>query len=118
MPEVRIAAWLAADADEVELMALVVDTQQLGDVPIARRNRPLLAPALRVVEIQVPPVVAFRKPDRFVRGRQIAPVGRAIARLEEGFSLLLQHLPNRAGRRVAEPQLLTAEIAGGAGGEG
>ena len=60
----------------------------------------------------MPPVVALGEPDHFVRGRQVSPVDRIVARFEERLGFFLEDLPDRAGRRVGDAQLLPPVIAG------
>ena len=67
--EVRIAAFLFADAEEIDHAVLFVDAQQLRDVAFAGRDRVLQLAGVEVVQIKMPPVVALRKPDHFVRCR-------------------------------------------------
>src|SRR5207248_11726085 len=109
----RIAAALAPDADEIHETVLVVAANELRDVALAARDRLLLAPGLQVVQIQVSPVVALGEPDHFARARQVAPVDRAVARLEKRLRFFLEDLADRAGRRVGHAQLLAAVIARG-----
>ena len=65
---------------------------------------------LQIVQIQLSPVIAFREPDDFVRGRQVPPVHAAIARLEERRDPFFHDGTDRAGRRVGEAQLLEGVI--------
>ena len=97
--EVRVAPLLAADADEIQLAVLLVHAQQLRDVAVAGGDRVLLAPGLQVVQVELAPVVALGKPDHLVRARQVPPVHRAVARLEERLGLLFQHVADRRRSR-------------------
>ena len=105
VPEIRIAPLLAADADEIQHPVLLVDAQQLRDVALAAGDRVLQPAALQIVEIQVAPVVAFREPDDLVRGRQIAPVDLAVARLEKRRDALFHQVAHDAARRVGDAEL-------------
>jgi hypothetical protein len=113
MTKVRVASLFTADGDEIQLPVLLVDTKQLRHVPVAGRDRVLLAPGLQVVKIQVTPVVALGKPDDLVRRRQIAPVDCAIARLVERLGLLLHHLADDTRGCVGHTHLLAPVIPRG-----
>ena len=77
--EVRIAPWLSADRLEEEHAGLVIDTEQLCDVAVAGRDLVFELAGLQIVEIELTPIVALRKPDHFIRRRQVSPVDAAVA---------------------------------------
>ena len=104
MREVRVVALLAADRQEEEQPALLVDAQQLRDVAFAAGDLALQLAGLQVVEIELAPVVALGEPDDFVRCGQVAPVDAPVARLEEGRDGFLEHVADAAGRRIRHAQ--------------
>src|SRR5450759_4650842 len=64
--EIRVAPLFAADAEEVELAILLVDTQQLGDVPLAAGDLVLELGGLRIVQVEMAPVVALAEPEELL----------------------------------------------------
>ena len=111
--EIRIASLLAAHAEKIELPLLLVDAQQLRDVPLAGRDLMFQGTGLQVVQVQLSPVVALREPDHFVRCRQIAPVHASVSRLVERVDLLRQHGPHVTGCGVGDAQGRLLVIARG-----
>ena len=59
MNEVRIASFLLTDAAEVQQPVLLIDPEQLRDVPFTRRDLILEPARLQIVEIQLSPVIAL-----------------------------------------------------------
>ena len=111
--EVRVAPLLAADAEEVELAILLVHAQQLGDVPLAFGDLVLELAGLRIVEVEMAPVVALAEPDELLRLRQEAPVDAPVAAFEEGGDLLFEYVAHGAGGGVGDPQDFLFVIARG-----
>jgi hypothetical protein len=92
MGEVRIAPLLASDRLKQQHAILLVHVDQLGDVSFPGRDLSLQMSGLKVVEIQLPPVVPFGEPDDLTRCRQISPVHAAVPRLEEGRNGLFENV--------------------------
>jgi hypothetical protein len=64
--KIGVAPLLAPDRHEIELAALFVNAEQLRDIAGARGDRELLPARLQVVQVEMAPVVALRKPDDLV----------------------------------------------------
>ena len=62
-----------------------VDAQQLGDVTLAGGDLVLELAGFGVVQVELAPVIALRKPDDLLGGRQVLPVGAAVARFVEAW---------------------------------
>ncbi len=105
MAEVRIAAALLADALVIEHAAGFIDAHQLRDVAFAAGQLALLLAGLEIVQIQLAPVVALRKPDRFVRTGERLPVDPSVAGFEERLTFLLEHFADGAGSGVGHAQV-------------
>src|SRR5215471_3397714 len=104
MREIWVATLFAAHAEEEENAILLVDPQQLRDVPITLGDLVFQLAVVRIVEIQVAPVVAFAEPDELLRIGEIAPVDSAVSALKEsgdGFLQDVAHL-SRGGAGDAE----------------
>ena len=110
MPEVRIAAALSADADEVQRAVRLVYVKQLRHVAFSGRDLALLASGLQIVQIEMAPVVALGEPDHFVRSRQVPPVDPAVARFVKRLGFFLHHLADESRRRIGHAQLLALVV--------
>ncbi len=111
--EVRIAARFLADALVVHSARRFVDAQQLRDVAFAACQLALLLSGLQVVQVQLAPVVLLRKPDRFIRPWQDAPVDATVAGFEERLGLFLEHLADLAGGGIRHAKVFLLVIARG-----
>src|SRR4029453_3039580 len=104
MNEVRITPLFLPDAAEVQEPVLLIDPDQLRNVPLTRRNLILQPPRLQIVEIALPPVVTFSKPDHLVRGWKKRPVVRIISRLVIRRNLPFDDVADLARFRVGDAQ--------------
>ena len=111
--EVRVASLLPSDAEEVELAILLVDTQQLGDVPLAFGDLVLELAGLGIVEVEMSPVVALAEPEELPGLRQVIPVDAAVAAFKEGGDFFLQDVAHHAGGGVGNAQHFLFMIARG-----
>ena len=117
MLEVGVAAWLLADAEEVDGAGLLVDAEDLRDVAVAVGDLVLELAGGEVVEVEIAPVVALAEPEDFIGGGQIVPVDLAVAALEELGRGLGHDFADFAGGGVGDAEPFLLVFAGG-GDEG
>ena len=67
---------------------------------------------MKIVEIELAPVVALREPDHLIRCRQNPPVEPVAARLKEGVYSFLENVANFARRGIRDTELRAFVIAG------
>src|SRR5215472_3095937 len=80
MRKIWIAPFLFSVRQEIKQTVFLIDLQQLRHRTIARGDLVLELARVRIVKIELSPVVTFRIPDNLVRGRQVTPVDPALTR--------------------------------------
>ena len=105
---VRIATRLFAHRRKINHPRLLIDVQHFGHIAIAMRDLILQRTRRHVVQIHLPPVVAFAEPQQLVRPRKIPPVLLAHTTFKIRRNLLRHHLAHVASGRIghAHPLLL------------
>src|SRR5919204_3090766 len=73
MLKVRVSAHLFPGCHEVDRSRLLVDPDNVVDVPLPTRYAVLEAPGGEIVQVEMEPVLPLRPPDQLVRRRQHAP---------------------------------------------
>src|SRR6266568_8046349 len=111
MTEVWIASTLLRVTDEPERSALLVDSTQLRDIPIAAGDFALELSRREIVEIELTPVIALGEPDHFIRGRESAPVHSAVTGLVLRRHVFPKDIAHAAGRGVGNTEYLVLVIA-------
>ena len=96
MIEVGIVPLFLSDSEEVNDPVLFVDLRNLRDISVTRRDAILQPAGSRIVQVEVSPVLSLRKPDDFVRGREVPPVRTIIAALVIRFVGFLKNIANLA----------------------
>src|SRR5688572_11875274 len=97
MTEVRIPTALAPDANEQDRPRLLIDPQDLGHVSFPGRDPILQLPTREVVQIEMAPIVALRKPQHLIRRPGDIPILAIAPRLEIGRDTLLESVAHGPG---------------------